>query len=175
MQGYRGRVIEPLQDTSDAKGFTVLRNVAAKVAFRLLMTVKAVLSPTAFGVAGVVVDAQGRVLLVRHSYKTGWCLPGGGVDRGEPPEQAVRRELAEEVGLSGGTAQFLGLYTRRAGWATNVIALYRVTSAQIAFKPNFEIRDICFVDPAALPPRVTPATARRLAELSGAAAISPHW
>jgi 8-oxo-dGTP pyrophosphatase MutT (NUDIX family) len=153
----------------------VLRNVAGKVAFRLLMTAKAVLAPTAFGVAGVVVDGQGRVLLVRHSYKTGWALPGGGVDRGEPPEQAVLRELAEEVGLSGGTARFLGLYTRRAGWATNVIALYRVTGAQITFKPNFEIREICFVDPAALPPGVTPATARRLAELSGAVPVSPYW
>jgi ADP-ribose pyrophosphatase YjhB (NUDIX family) len=149
--------------------------VAGKVAFRLLMTVKAALSPTAFGVAGVVVDTQGRVLLVRHSYKGGWALPGGGVDRGEPPEQAVRRELAEEVGLSGGTTQFLGLYTRRAGWATNVIALYRVTGAQVAFKPNFEIREIYFADPAALPPGTTPATMRRLAELSGAVPVSPHW
>jgi 8-oxo-dGTP pyrophosphatase MutT (NUDIX family) len=149
--------------------------VAGKVAFRLLMTVKAVLSPTAFGVAGVVVDAQGRVLLVRHSYKTGWALPGGGVDRGEAPVQAVMRELAEEVGLIGGTQEFLGLYTRGAGWATNVIALYRVTGAQVAFKPNFEIREICFADPVALPSGVTPATARRLAELSGAVPVSPYW
>ncbi|HEU0096304.1 MAG TPA: NUDIX domain-containing protein [Rhizomicrobium sp.] len=149
--------------------------MAGKVAFRLLMTVKAVLSPTAFGVTGVVEDAQGRVLLVRHSYKTGWALPGGGVDRGEPPAQAVMRELAEEVGLSGGTAQFLGLYTRRAGWATNVIALYRVTGATVAFKPNFEIREICFADPAALPFGVTSATARRLAELAGTMPVSPYW
>jgi 8-oxo-dGTP pyrophosphatase MutT (NUDIX family) len=160
---------------SAAKGSTVVRNVVGTVAFRLLMTAKAVLSPTAFGVAGLVADAQGRVLLVRHSYKAGWCLPGGGVDRGEPPEQAVRRELREEVGLTGGTVQFLGLYTRRAGWATNVIALYRVTGGAVAFRPNFEIREICFADPAALPPGVTPATARRLAELSGAVAVSPHW
>jgi 8-oxo-dGTP pyrophosphatase MutT (NUDIX family) len=153
----------------------MLRRVAGKAAFRLLMTVKALLSPTAFGVAGVVGDAQGRVLLVRHSYMTGWHLPGGGVDRGEPPAQAVLRELSEEVGLTGGTAQFLGLYTRRAGWATNVIALYRVTGAEIAFKPNFEIREICFAEPAALPPGVTPATVRRLAELAGTVPVSPYW
>lgn len=153
----------------------MLKTLADKVAFRLLMTVKAALSPTAFGVAGLVVDDRGRVLLVRHSYKTGWCLPGGGVDRGEPPGQAVRRELAEEVGLSGGTAEFLGLYTRRAGWATNVIAFYRITGGVVAFRPNLEIREICYADPAALPPGVTPATVRRLAELSGAAPVSPYW
>jgi len=153
----------------------VLTSLTGKIAFRLLMTIKAILSPTAFGVAGVVEDTDGRVLLVRHSYKTGWALPGGGVDRGEPPAQAVRRELAEEVGLTGGEVQFLGLYTRRAGWATNVIALYRVTGAQIKFQPNFEIREICFADPAALPPGATPATMRRLAELAGRAAVSPYW
>ena len=153
----------------------MLTSLTGKIAFRLLMTIKAILSPTAFGVAGVVEDTDGRVLLVRHSYKTGWALPGGGVDRGEPPAQAVRRELAEEVGLTGGEVQFLGLYTRRAGWATNVIALYRVTGAQIKFQPNFEIREICFADPAALPPGATPATMRRLAELAGRAAVSPYW
>ena len=40
------------------------------------------------------------LLLVRSSYRTGWHLPGGGVRRGEMPEAAARRELAEEIGLA---------------------------------------------------------------------------
>ena len=40
------------------------------------------------------------LLLVRSSYRIGWHLPGGGVRRGEMPEAAARRELAEEIGLA---------------------------------------------------------------------------
>jgi 8-oxo-dGTP diphosphatase len=40
------------------------------------------------------------LLLVRSSYRTEWTLPGGGVRRGEAPEAAARRELAEEIGLA---------------------------------------------------------------------------
>ena len=124
---------------------------------------------------GLVIDGQGRVLLVRHSYMTGWSLPGGGVDRGEPPEVAVFRELAEEVGLSGGLAVFSGLYTRRTGWATNVIALYRITGGTVNFRPGWEVRDILWADPAHQPPSGTdPGSLRRLAELKGRP-VSPYW
>jgi 8-oxo-dGTP diphosphatase len=51
------------------------------------------------GVA-VAVYVGSELLLVRPSYRFGWHLPGGGLRRGETPEAAARRELAEEIGLS---------------------------------------------------------------------------
>jgi 8-oxo-dGTP pyrophosphatase MutT (NUDIX family) len=143
--------------------------------FRLFIALKAIWSPVAFGACGAIFDAQGRVLLVRHRYMAGWQLPGGGVDRGEPPELAVLRELGEEVGLTGGTAHFFGLYTRRCGWATNVVAVYRIAGGSIDFVPSFEISAILFADPHAPPPGCTDATLRRLAELTGATEISSYW
>lgn len=49
--------------------------------------------------AAVAVVHGGRILVVRHSYRPGWSLPGGRVRRGETPEACARRELREEVGL----------------------------------------------------------------------------
>jgi 8-oxo-dGTP diphosphatase len=40
------------------------------------------------------------LLLVRASYRAEWNFPGGSVRRGETPEAAARREMAEEIGLA---------------------------------------------------------------------------
>ena len=150
----------------------MLRNAA----FHLFMTLRAIWAPTALGVAALVLDADGRVLMVRHSYNPGWRLPGGDVDRGEPPAVAVLRELREEVGLTGGAATFVSLHSRKAGWATMVVALYRVAGGGgVDFRPNLEIREICFADPRRPPEGCTPATLRRLAEFVGQVQPSPYW
>lgn len=53
------------------------------------------------GCSVIVSRMDGAILLVRHSYgPQSWCLPGGGLGRGEDPEACARRELREEVHLS---------------------------------------------------------------------------
>jgi 8-oxo-dGTP diphosphatase len=44
-----------------------------------------------------------ELLLLKSSYRATWNFPGGAIRRGETPEAAARRELAEEIGLTGNT------------------------------------------------------------------------
>lgn len=144
--------------------------------FTLSILAKTLVNPCVFGASAVVEDGQGRVLLVRHSYIGGWQLPGGGVAGGEPPELAVVRELEEEVGLVESTApEFIALYSRKILWVGNLIVLYRLRNARIDFKPNMEVREAKFFDPAALPQGTSEATRRRLAELFGKTPRTPYW
>lgn len=49
----------------------------------------------------LIVDDQGRVLLVKEAGRDWWDLPGGGLDHGESIAEGLARELAEEVNLRG--------------------------------------------------------------------------
>jgi 8-oxo-dGTP diphosphatase len=49
--------------------------------------------------AALLVDATGQLLMVKPVYRDHWDLPGGVVELNESPRQAVRREIAEELGL----------------------------------------------------------------------------
>src|ERR1700742_4693611 len=52
------------------------------------------------GVRAVVLDGENRVFLIKHSYVSGWHLPGGGVETGQTLQEALARELVEEGGIT---------------------------------------------------------------------------
>jgi len=67
-------------------------------AYRILRVWWFVRRPDSYG-AFVLLWRGDEILLIRNSYRSGYTVPSGNIDRGETPRQAARRELAEEVGL----------------------------------------------------------------------------
>ncbi|SDO75694.1 ADP-ribose pyrophosphatase YjhB, NUDIX family [Paenibacillus sp. yr247] len=67
--------------------------------------------PKLIGAAAVILDSEGSVLLVKHSYgKNNWDLPGGKAEENESAEETAKREVLEEVGLEVGVEQLTGIY-----------------------------------------------------------------
>lgn len=62
----------------------------------------------------VVTDADGRILLAHwnEGRKSAWTMPGGGLESGEDPEHAVRREVREETGYRVTVDELLGIHSR---------------------------------------------------------------
>lgn len=129
------------------------------------------------GVRAVVTDAQGRVLLVEHTYVPGWHLPGGGVERGETAEQAIVRELQEEAGVEPASRpRLISVHANEAFFRGDHVLVYRVEAwREVASSAQGEIlhRDFFALD--ALPSDISAGTRRRIAEALGKDEASLLW
>lgn len=77
---------------------------------------------------------KGQVLLVRRAVnpaKGKWALPGGYMDAGEMPRQALEREIDEEVGLTIDVEELLAIYPMHngPGQAVGIVLAFRATPA----------------------------------------------
>ena len=144
------------------------RSLAERIRTRIAHWAFVFLRPMTLGVRGVVLDGQGRVLLVRHGYAVGWHFPGGGVEKGETCASALGRELAEEacVVIDGPTRLhglfFNGRISPRDHVAVYVVENFRVTGERA---PDAEIQEARFFPLDALPKGVTRGTRNRLEEI----------
>jgi 8-oxo-dGTP diphosphatase len=88
----------------------------------------------------VVVDDEGRVLLLEHRFRagSGWGIPGGFIERGEQPEEALRRELREEVGLELEHAEIAFLRTLKRPAQIEII--FRCRARGLTGRKNVEIK-----------------------------------
>ena len=69
-----------------------------RIGYRTLNRLPRIQNSRSMGV-GVVIRHKDRVLAVRHSYRPGYDIPGGGIKRREQPRDTAVRELAEELSI----------------------------------------------------------------------------
>jgi ADP-ribose pyrophosphatase YjhB (NUDIX family) len=120
------------------------------------------------GVRAVVLDRDNRVFLVKHSYVSGWHLPGGGVEVGETFGDALRRELVEEGRIEVlGEPALHGLFLNSHVSRRDHVAVYLIRNFSQDRLPeaNHEIIACGFFEANALPAETTQGTRLRIAEV----------
>jgi len=111
-----------------------LHRAFLRIAQRIRLRVWGLLRREVRGCHVLAFDAEGRVLLVRHSYHEPgrWLLPGGGLARGEDPASTGARELAEETGCQLADALWIATDVRtvHGGWRNRVELIVGTTGGE---------------------------------------------
>jgi len=84
-----------------------------------------------------ITDEKGRVLIVKESNDT-WGLPGGGINHGELPQECIKREINEELGIDGTKInEFIGTKTfyldRMDTWMIWIIYKAKLNSSDFVY------------------------------------------
>ena len=107
------------------------------------------------GVFAIVFDERDRLLCVRMNYGArNWTTPGGRVESGESPIEALKREVREETGFEIEPTDLVGVYAKP--FEDDIVLCFE---AQIidrsAWSPNEEISAVQFFDSSTLPDDMT--------------------
>ena len=136
-------------------------------------------------VSAAVILENGRVLLTQRkagSHLAGaWELPGGKVEPGEDPRAALRRELAEELGIDAEVGEIVEVTFHRYEEAEKAVLLLFYEAARTASSPEpraldvaaFEWATAAELDPARFPPADVAVLTKVAARLGGRETVTP--
>jgi len=98
--------------------------IISKFIYPILRLYWFVFKPKTRGVK-CIVEHNGKILMIRNTYgHQRWTLPGGGIHKGETPEQAARRETMEEVGVSVEDLKNIGEFTTNVEYKRDTVTIF---------------------------------------------------
>jgi 8-oxo-dGTP pyrophosphatase MutT (NUDIX family) len=115
-----------------------------------------------------------RVWLIRHTYLSGWFMPGGGLKKWETLEDAVRREAREETGAKLGEISLVGVFTSFIQWKTDHAVVFLCRDFEFTGKSDGEIAEMRQFALDALPEDTFPSH-RRLLETFSKGELKPNF
>ncbi len=130
------------------------------------------------GVRAVLRSDEGKYLLVRHTYTSGWHFPGGGVEKGQTAEAALRAELQQETGLVlVGHPVLQGVFLNSAISKRDHVLVYTCdSSGELPSRaPSREIAEFNYFGVDDLPEDIDPGTKRRIQEVEGLCTQQAYW
>lgn len=129
------------------------------------------------GVKVMLLSEAGEVLLIRNTYgRTDlWVLPGGGIRPWERPQQAARREVAEEVGCAIARLTFVSTHFNEAEGKRDRIHLFRGLAIGAPEADALEVEEAAFFPLDGLPESISSATLRRIEEHLGRREPDGGW
>lgn len=131
--------------------------------------------PVTRGARVILSNDAGHICLVRHSYGSGWYLPGGGVKRGEVPEEAAHREVWEELRVEVDQLRLVGTYTSTAEAKRDTISVFLARARGCPARDGTEVAEWGWFGPTDLPAGTSPGTRRRLEERFGRSQPTGVW
>lgn len=130
------------------------------------------------GVRALAFNADGALLLVRHTYVPGWHLCGGGVEAGDTFEETLAKELHEEANVELGEKVTLqSLHFNRNVSKRDHVAVYVAKGVvqRAPKQPDREIAEVQFFALDALPEGTTQSTLKRIEEYQSGTKPDPYW
>ena len=124
---------------------------------------------------GIVTNEFNQALFIRRDDSRTWAQPGGAVERGETPTEALEREVEEETGLKVKPVRLVGLYYRAERPDGLLMFTFRCIQRGGELRASEESPSVGFLPVAPLPRPMLPVHRERLERALSHSGGPPYW